>query len=233
MPIKISYVIESKLRFLKLTRAGKIRLSVFSDKVLYHAINKLQRTYSNTPKNPFNTYFSLCLLETQRLQLQPSWDAMNDFPYFDIDGAVTLNDEMFDMKKCHDITHDLGKQKKKPKYHSTNTRQSAHGPTFSEGLSYWKYGKEYPYPDQGIGDDTNPTKKDPTYVPPLKQSDPSRFNLSQKDELKKAVQSGKISKKGLAFLRNTFLNKPELLNIIDAHLNNQASPTDDQETIPF
>jgi len=228
MSIKISHVIENKLRFLALTRAGKIRLCVFSDKILYKALSLWQRTYSSMPKDPFNAYFSLCLLEAQRLHLEADWNVMNDFPYFDTDGSVTLNDETFDMKKCHDVMHEFGKRKQTPKYYSTNSARGKHGQTFNQGITYWKHGEEYPYPDQAVDEQTNPCKKDLMYIKPLSQDDPSRFNIDQKEELIKAIRSGKMSKKGLSFLRNTFREKPEILQTIDDYLKGEASPDDTQ-----
>jgi len=239
MPIKISRVIETKLRFLKLNRAGKIRLCVFSDKILYKALSLFQRNFDTIPENPFNTYFTLCLLEAQRLQLEADWNAMDDFPNFDQDGPVTLEDELFDMKLCHKIMHDWQQKKMRPKakqFPLVNSRQprGQYSPTFSQGLTYWKYGKEYPYPDQAIDENTNPTKKDPNWTPPLPQDHPSRLELNQEEELKKAIRSGGMSKKGLALLRETFAQtKPQLIPIIDAYISGEATPDDSQADIPF
>lgn len=233
--MKISHVIESKLRFLKLTRAGKIRLCVFSDKVLYHALNKLQRNYSDTPDKPFNVYFSLCLLENQRLGLEPSWDVISEFPNFDDNGDVTLDSERFDMKKCHEIMNDFGKRSAPRRNQYDQAYQPVNkqgGPTFEKGITYWKRGVELKYPDQCVDDKTNPTQMDPYYKPPLSQNDPRRLNFVPIEELKKAIKSGEMNKQGLAFLRDAFIKtKPELIPIIDAYLNEEATPNNDQPTL--
>ena len=174
MTMKISRVIESKLRFLALTRAGKIRLTVFSDKVIYKALNLLQRSYSDIPDNPFNTYYALCILECQRLQLQPDWNTLDNFPNFDEDGDVTLNNEKFDMKKCNDIMRDFGKRvhNSRPvsgpyKGNKKDTVKTSHGlATFNRGIKYFKYGQWYAYPDQQFSRDSRPSM--PTSV---KQAD--------------------------------------------------------------
>lgn len=237
MSIKISHVIESKLRFLALTRAGKIRLCVFSDKVLYHAINTWQRTFITRPEDPFNTYFSFCILESQRLQIPPTWENMDKFPNFDDQGDVTLQNEKFDMAKCHKIMDDFAKQKPR---HVTGTRREyssnhkSNGPSFTQGITYWKHGKTYPYPDQAFDGDSIPCKEDPNWRPKktMRSDDPRRLELNQVDELKKAVRSGKLNKEGLLFLREVYVNhKPELIPIIDAYLNDQASPDDSQHPL--
>lgn len=165
MERKISRVIESKLRFLKLTRAGKIRLTPFCDKTLYHALNKFQRNYVATPKNPFNTYFTFCLVESQRLQLEADWSTMSDFPNYDEKGPVTLEDEIFDMKLCTQLLHDYQNRKNvytshspyKKEYQKDFKSQSSHGPTFNRGFMYYKYGSWFLYPDSNIHRDSRPT----------------------------------------------------------------------------
>jgi len=195
MAMNISRVIESKLRFLKLTRAGKIRLAVFSDKVLYKALSLFQRTHLLTPESPFNTYFAYCVFESQRLNLPPIWDAMSEFPNFDSEGDVTLEGEIFNMKVCNDIMREFGPNKKQ-------------------------------YTNKMADNTTNVISKHLT--------DEQRRNLEPIEELKKAIRSGKMNKKGLAFLRGVFVNhKPELIPIIDAYLDGEATPDDEQQTFPL
>lgn len=166
MSMNMSRVIENKLRFLALTRAGKIRLSVFSDKVLYKALSLFQRTYYDMPDNPFNIYYAYCVLESQRLELPPNWDEMEKFPNFDPSGDVTLREEQFNMKKCHEIMNDFSKRKahsnsyggKQSKSCDSNQAgQRGGSATFNRGIMYYKYGNWYKYPDQKWCRDSRPS----------------------------------------------------------------------------
>jgi len=160
MSIQISRVIENKLRFLALTRAGKIRLSVFEDKILHKALNLYQRTYHSSPDYPYNTYFAFCVLESQRLGIPPVWGRMGDFPNFDADSDVTLKEEQFDMQKCNEVMRDFGNRKPSKVQHSQktdNTYQKGSSATFNRGIMYYKYGQWYKYPDQKWCRDSRPS----------------------------------------------------------------------------
>ena len=245
MTIKFSNVIEYKLRFLKLTRAGKIRLAVFDDKVLYKAMDKMGEIYTEIPKDIFSIFFALCLLMVNKLDLAPNWDKMNEYQHFDNSGDVTLEGEEFDndcvtsnLKNFQSMNINVntqprgsfggqGKNTYANKHHAIS---KSGGPTFDRGVTYWKYGKEYKYPDQAINSkETNPSQSDPE--PRRVISEEERINLDPVVELKKAIKSGNINKQGLAFLRDTFIiSKPELIPIIDAHLKGEATPDDTQTT---
>ena len=233
MNLKISSVIENKLKFLKLSRTGKIRLTPFADKVLYKAYDHMLRTYEETPEYPFNTFYAFCLIEAKRLELEPDWDIITQFPTFSEISVATLENEKFEMKKCQQIMNNLNNYKKNPnKYKKTYNRVN-YGPTFNEGVQYWKYGRYYMYPDQAL-EDSNPTQPVPDYKPKQAQDDPTRLYSNPYDELKKAIRSGKMNKKGLAFLRGAFIDKPELLQIIDAYLDqDDNAKIYDQHDLPF
>jgi len=48
------------------------------------------------------------------------------------------------------------------------------------------------------------------------------------DELKRAIASGKMNKRGLAFLRDTFVkHQPKLIPLIDRFLNDPQAPCAD------
>jgi hypothetical protein len=176
----------------------------------------MQRKFNEIPEYPFNTFYALCLIEADRLEIEPEWDTVKKFPTFSEESVATLENERFDVSKCHQFVDRYNNSPRK-KYKRT-THRSKYGPTFNEGVNYWKYGKEYKYPDQALDEHSNPTKPDPTYTEPPAQDDPSRYELDQIEQLKKAIRSGKINKKGLGFLRNVFIDKLELLQIIDAYI---------------
>lgn len=231
--------LEYKLNFLKLTRNGKINLSVFPKKALYKALDLLQRTHIETPNDPYNVYYALCMAEAKRLGVEPKWDVLKSFPLYNNESAMTIEGEMFDMKKCSYFMMNATKVRPKRGAFSsqyTTSGRSQGGPTFNRGLTYWKYGKEYKYPDQAIDNDTNPTKEDPTYVPPLPQDDPSRYDIDQVEQIKKAIRSGNINKEALRYLQGAFADKPALLKVIDVYLQmdiNNKEPTYDQTDLPF
>lgn len=307
MQIKISHVIEKKLAFLKLTRAGKIRLTVFSDKVLYKGLSLLQRNFTSMPEHPFNMYFALCLHEGQRLQLEPDWSTMASFPTFDEKGPVTIEEEYFDAKICHEELVEWKKERTTSwaqkqnnqshgnnNYNNSNTNKS-HGSSFNRCIKYYAYGEWYQYPDntwtresrpilptsqkqadwlisQGIDPKDELRKalselaeeqisifhlyEDPLmkefvreqrgdipktrtprtgpeqYNPRGDQNDPRRLQLNPVEELKKAIKSGNINKKGLAFLRDVYLtHKPELIPLIDEFLKGEVQPDDTQRSL--
>ncbi len=221
--MKFSSVIENKLKFLKLSINGKIRFTPFADKVLYHAYNKMLRTYDEIPEYPYNTFYAFCLLEAKRINLEPNWNMIANFPNFNESDAATTEGEKFDMKKCHHRMDNLNNYKKNPNKYKKVYHRTNHGPTFNEGVEYWKHGKLYKYPDQALDEDSNPAQPQESYVPPKPKDDPIRMQSNPYDELKKAIRSGNINKDGLALLRGSFVDKPELLSIIDAYL---ESPTE-------
>jgi len=207
--------IVNQVGFLKLTRAGKIRLTVFEDKVLYKALSLLKNLYQEMPDNPYNTFYACCMRECYRINSEPTWDKMSRFPNFDNHGAVTELGEKFDMQLCHKLVDEINKKPYK-RQRNNNTGRSKYGPSFDEGVEYYKYGQWYKYPDQAIHKETNPSQPDPNEK--IRESKPERLTINIGDELKKAIASGNINKDGLAFLRNTFLNKPDILEIIDTYL---------------
>lgn len=176
------------------------------------------RTFEHTPEYPFNHFYAFCLLEAKRLQLEPDWNMLTQFQNYNDKGNVTSPGEKLDMKKCYQVIDNLDSYKKnKNKYKKTHHKTN-HGPTFNEGVTYWKHGQNYQYPDQALDENSHPTEPISNYKKPLPQDDPHRYTINPHDELKKAIRSGKINKQGLTFLRNTFLDKPKLLQIIDAYL---------------
>ena len=227
-------VIQYKLKSLKLTRAGKIRLTPFTSKVLYKALSCMQRTFNAIPEYPYNIYYALCFLEADRLKEEPDWDAIKKFPNFCEESVATTENEAFDMKKCYQFM-DRYRNNYTKKY-TKSTHRSKYGPTFKEGVTYWKHGIEYKYPDQALHKDSNPAPQDPTYRAPLPQDAPERVDIDQVEQLKKAIRIGKINKKGLSFLRRTYIGRPELLEIIDACLQLDVDddvPLCDQRSLPF
>ena len=238
MAIKISRVIESKLRFLKLTKAGKIRLNVFSDKILYEAITAV-RLIDHEVDNPFNTFFAACLLKTQLAGLEPNWEQMDTLTYsdgYDSKGPVTLENEMFDMKECCDIMKNKSDLFTKKSYskQSHSFGGNSHN-TYAKGLQYFKHGTWHPYPDQAVDEDFRPAAPADSkctqncgacHANSGKKID--RSNIVPEEELKKAIRSGKMNMQGLAFLRSSFLHKPELLTLIDNALEGNISPDDSQ-----
>lgn len=113
MSNRISGVIERKLKFLNLTRAGKIRLTVFEDKVIHKAVSLYQRTYLSIPQDPFNAFFGACVYESKRLKQDVRWNKPKSFPYFDENGDVTLKGEKFSVKKCSKIISESYRKTKK------------------------------------------------------------------------------------------------------------------------
>jgi len=230
-------VIEHKLKFLKLTRNGKVKLTPFSEKVLYHAYNKMLRTYDKTPEYPFNHFYAFALLEAKRIQFEPDWNMLTQFANYNDKAAATADGETLDMKKCHMVIDNLNsytknKNKYKKVYHSSKRTL---GPTFNEGVTYWKHGRTYQYPDQALDEDSAPTQPISNYKKPLSQDDPYRYTTNTHDELKKAIRSNKMSKQGLTLLRNTFSKDPKLLQIIDAYLDTKKDAglcPANQEIIP-
>jgi len=218
-------VIEHKLKFLKLTRNGKIKLTPFAVKVLYKAYSRMLQTYDKTPEYPFNHFYALSLLETKRMQLEPDWNMLTQFANYNDKAAATADGETLDMKKCHTVIDNLNsynknKNKYKKVYHSA---KGTLGPTFNENVTYWKHGRTYQYPDQALDENSAPTQPISNYKKPLPQDDPYRYTINPHDELKKAIRSNKINTQGLSILRETFQKEPELLQIIDAYLQNNVA----------
>jgi len=185
---------------------GKVSLTVFQDKVLYHALNKIQRNHKDIPANPFNTYYAYCLSESKRLQLEPDWSVLANFPGYNTQSDATLKGEKFDMKKCNNFLKGVRRK---------STKKSV---SFSKSGQYWKHGQWYSYPDAAIDSESCPCQEDPTWKPRLAQQDPSRLTISPAEELQKAINSGKIDPKGLEFLQAVCSVNAELTNVIDTYL---------------
>jgi len=206
--MKFSNAIQYKLTYLKLTRAGKIRLSVFSDKVIHKAHDALFQQYEKIPRNPYSTLYGYCYHMTDILNIQPQWGKISEFKGFDDTAAVTEYNEKFNNKMAAFVKEDLKRRKKtSSKQQFTSKSRSSgsnQGVTFSKGLTYWKHGKEYPYPDQAIDpddadDNIELCKKDEAYDRDEKwtQNDPRRKNLDPVKELQKALKTGRVNMKGL------------------------------------
>lgn len=228
--------LDYKLNFLKLTRNGKISLTIFDKKALYKALSLFQQTHIDIPNEPYNLYFALCAKESDRLGYEQDHDAPTQYLTYDASGDMTTKGEKFNEAKCKHFIENT--KKKNPEKGVLVNRYAKSGSTskyvtFTQGLTYWKYGKEYKYPDQGIDEDTSPClNSQPTPV-----DEPGREDIEPIVELKKAIQSGNINEKVLVFLRDAFLNKPELLQIIDEYLaaidGSARDPTYNQGNLPF
>jgi len=196
--MRISSAIEYKLRYLKLTVAGKRRLTPFTDKTIYCANKRFERDYNEPPESPYNIFYGICCHMVRELNEKPDWSKLDDMP-FDENGMVTEDGETFD----GDIVKEVIKEyKNKPKtYQNTGTASRAsraqRGPTFNQGLTYWKHGKEYKYPDQAIDKDTNPCKKPDDEPERMPQDDQRREIIDPVEELKKALRTGKVNIEGL------------------------------------
>ena len=232
--------LDYKLNFLKLTRNGKISLTIFNKKALYKALSLFQQTHIDIPKEPYNLYFALCAKESDRLGYEQDHDAPTEFVTYDASGDMTTQGEKFNEQKCKHFI--LNTKNKSPARGMPANRYAKSGSvskyvTFTQGLTYWKYGKEYKYPDQAISDEyTKPCQPQSNYTWPTPVDAPERDNIEPAEELKEAIQSGNINKEGLEFLRGAFLHKPELLQTINDYLDTEGSardPTYDQTNLPF
>jgi hypothetical protein len=289
-------IIEYKLSFLKLNRNGKIRLTVFNDKTLYKAIDKIHELYDVIPDNPFNIYYALCIFMVEKLNCAPNWNESDEYNNFDSSGEVTLDNEFFEhqlvadyLKEFRDMNIQINAKPKQnyKKKAENNSSAKYDGPTFNRGIMYFKYGQWFRYPDTNWDRNSRPSlpvsssqakwlidrginpkdvlrkalkenllaeeqidifhlyespmmkeflkeqsgerpRTNPASTktkPRMAFDDERRYNLNPVEELKKAIRTGRVSKKGLVFLRDTYLTyKPELIPIIDEFLGNPDAP---------
>lgn len=145
-----SNAIKYKLGFLKLTCAGKARLSIFDDKVIYKAMDKFSELYFNIPKEPFSIYYALCCLMADKLGLTYTDDIDNC-------DSVTLSGEVFNLDVSTDHFNTFKKMNIKINTQPRGTFSNAHKEqkkkicrnirTFDQGLKYIINGQEYSHPD--------------------------------------------------------------------------------------
>lgn len=207
--MKFSGAIEHKLAYLRLTKAGKIRLSPFSDRIIYCANKVFKQDYPEKTSNQYNVFYGLCIHFSDKLKVDPEWGKMSQSAFNEND-MVTENEEYFDPTIVRETRQQYKeKQKQRNKQYSKATPKYYAGPTFTKGLTYWKHGKEYKYPDQAI----DPDDFDDNVGPCQKKSeerwtqdDPRRKTLNPVAELQKALRTGKVNEHGLRILHPTWKN---------------------------
>jgi len=201
--MRFSNAIEYSLRHLRLTQAGKIRLTPFSEKVINYANKRMLKDYKDMPRNPYSVFYGICYYMAGDLGESIEWSRMAEYITFSKETPVTEKSELFK----GDVTiavRDLYKNMKGNSKSNSNTKKgnktSGRSVIFNEGLTYWKHGKEYKYPDQAIDqedieENVGPCRKDPN--PKLTQDDKRRKDLDPVEELKKALRTGRVNIAGL------------------------------------
>ena len=207
----ISLVIEKVLKRLNITCSAeeKEKLAAFPEKAVYKAMDKFCQTEAKKSviTNAFTKLYLLCLTEEEKLNNEKK--------------IIKEEPKKIPEKKVRKVTLFSGTAKK----------------SYTHGKQYFKHGNWYKYPDQAIHEDFRPcmpydSKCTENCGACNANKRINRRDINPEDELRKAIQSGKMNMKGLSFLRHCFLGKPELLTLIDGVLAIHTVETEPIEEAP-
>jgi len=198
MSKQISRVVENSLKFLKLTKAGKLYLSAFPDKVIYRAKDMFMREQREKPEYPFSVFLAMCIYKEGARDIVERVDATywdyveklhdNKLPDVTFDGEKIKEDvvqiELSTIRKQKRAQFNAKKPTGKNKNNYSSSFSKDNGPSFNRGIMYFKYGQWFKYPDVSWDRNSRPSL-------PVSSSQAKWLidnGINPKDVLRKALQ---------------------------------------------
>ena len=169
MSKQISRVVERYITFLKLTRAGKLYLSAFPDKVIYRAKDMYTRQDHPKPDHPFAVFAAMCFYKQGARDIEECidteyWDYIDEsYKGSDMthDGEKRRDDiisaELIAIRKEMRAKFNAKNPVKKSQYNYSSNNSKTSGPGFNRGIMYFKYGQWFKYPDAAWSRDSRPS----------------------------------------------------------------------------
>jgi len=195
MSKQISRVVENSLKFLKLTKAGKLYLSAFPSKVLYRAKDMFIRERNKNTDTPFSSFVAMCVYKDGARDVEEKidtsfWDFVdkmypgNNCPDMTFDGEKKRDDiistELNRIRKEQKARFNSRQLSEKTYSYSSNKGSTS----FNRGIMYFKYGQWYKLPDKSWNRDARPSL-------PISSSQAKWLidnGINPKDVLRKAIQ---------------------------------------------
>ena len=211
----------SEVKFITLTKRGITELVKFSPMAIKFALGQVPYM-SSYIKDKFTWFCKQCWDYTKA-----NGEQLNNTLYEKCKFAAIRNNAW--TEKTHDdvsnahVMHRGGG-------HKGQGKKNDYGPTFAQGETYWKYGKEYGYPDQAVDEFTNPCRKNENYKERMAQDDPRRYELDPQEELRNAMEDPRMNKEGLKFLQGVMKNKKLIPSVLKEEITEEL---EEEEMIRF